>query len=129
MRKLNFLLAVGLLVVAFAPFFWEEFPSMAVLYALMTGMSVLYGLGCLLGPKETSLWQQRNVPADVQRLWSQRMGALYLVNAALCPPGLGCWRRLSPMTRTSFCSRRSSGSFWCLCWDFVPIFRLQPKKH
>lgn len=128
MRKLNFLLAVGLLVVAFAPFFWEGFPSMAVLYALMTGMSVLYGLGCLLGPKETSLWQQRNVPADVQRLWSQRMGALYLVNAALCPLG---WLLAAFVTYdTDFILlTQILGLLLVSLLGFVPIFQLQPKKH
>lgn len=87
MRKLDSLLVFGLSAVAFAPFFWEDFPSMAALYGLMTGISVLYGLGCLRGPMEAPLWQQRNVPKEIQRLWSRRMGALYLANAALCPLG------------------------------------------
>lgn len=87
MQKLDSLLVFGLSAVVFAPFFWEDFPSMAALYGLMTGISVLYGLGCLRGTTEARLWQQRNVPADVQRVWSRRMGVLYLVNAALCPLG------------------------------------------
>lgn len=87
MQKLDSLLVFGLSAVVFAPFFWEDFPSMAALYGLMTGISVLYGLGCLRGTTEARLWRQRNVPADVQRVWSRRMGVLYLVNAALCPLG------------------------------------------
>lgn len=87
MRKLDSLLVAGLLAVALAPFFWEDFPSMAALYGLMTGISILYGLGCLRGPMEARLWRQRNVPEAVQRLWARRMGVLYLVNAALCPLG------------------------------------------
>ena len=60
---------------------------MAALYGIMTGISVLYGLGYLRGQLEARLWRQRNVPKEIQRLWSRRMGVLYLVNAALCPLG------------------------------------------
>ena len=87
MRKPDSLLVFGLSAVAFAPFFLENFPSMAALYGLMTGISVLYGLGCLRGQTEARLWRQRKVPEAVQRLWSRRMGTLYLANAALCPLG------------------------------------------
>lgn len=87
MQKLDSLLVFGLSAVVFAPFFWEDFPSMAALYGLMTGISVLYGLGYLRGQTEARLWRQRNVPKEIQRLWSRRMGALYLANAALCPLG------------------------------------------
>ena len=87
MRKLDSLLIFGLSAVALAPFFWEGFPSMAALYGIMTGISVLYGLSCLWGRTEVRLWRQRKVPAEVQRLWSRRMGVLYLANAALCPLG------------------------------------------
>lgn len=87
MRKLDSLLIFCLSAVMFTPFFLEDFPSMAALYGIMTGISVLYGLGCLRGPMETPLWRQRKVPAEVQRVWSRRMGKLYLANAALCPLG------------------------------------------
>lgn len=87
MRKLDSLLVFGLSAVAFASFFLEDFPSMAALYGIMTGISVLYGLGYLRGQLEARLWRQRNVPKEIQRLWSRRMGVLYLVNAALCPLG------------------------------------------
>lgn len=87
MRKLDSLLVFGLSAVVFAFFFREHFPSMAALYGLMTGISVLYGLGCLRGPMEAPRWKQRNVPAELQRVWSRRMGVLYLANAALCPLG------------------------------------------
>lgn len=87
MRKLDSLLVFGLSAVVFASFFREHFPSMAALYGIMTGISVLYGLGCLRGPMEAPLWRQRKVSAEVQRVWSRRMGVLYLANAALCPLG------------------------------------------
>ena len=87
MRKLDSLLVFGLSAVVFASFFREHVPSMAALYGLMTGISVLYGLGCLRGPMEAPRWKQRNVPAELQRVWSRRMGVLYLANAALCPLG------------------------------------------
>ena len=87
MRKLDSLLVFGLSAVVFASFFREHFSSMGALYGLMTGISVLYGLGCLRGPMEAPRWKQRNVPAELQRVWSRRMGVLYLANAALCPLG------------------------------------------
>ena len=87
MRKLDSLLVFALSAVVFASFFQEHFPSMAALYAAMTGISVLYGLGYLRGQTEARLWRQWNVPAELQRVWSRRMGVLYLVNAALCPLG------------------------------------------
>ena len=87
MQKLDSLLVFGLSAVVFASFFREHFPSMGALYGLMTGISVLYGLGCLRGPMEAPRWKQRNVPAELQRVWSRRMGVLYLANAALCPLG------------------------------------------
>lgn len=52
MRKLDSLLVFGLSAVVFAPFFLEDFPSMAALYGIMTGISVLYGLGYLRGQLE-----------------------------------------------------------------------------
>lgn len=87
MRKLDSLLVFGLSAVVFASFFREHFPSMGALYGAMTGISVLFGLGYLRGQLEARLWRQRNVPAEVRRVWSRRMGLLYLANAALCPLG------------------------------------------
>ena len=87
MNQLNAALSIGLLVVVLAPYWWEGFPSMAALYAIMTAASILYGLGCLRGPGNAYLWHQRKVPEAVQRRWARRMGALYLLNAALCPLG------------------------------------------
>ena len=43
MRKLDSLLIFCLSAVVFAPFFLEDFPSMAALYGIMTGISA-----CLL---------------------------------------------------------------------------------
>ena len=87
MRELDSLLIFCLSVVVFAPSFLEDFSSMAALYGIMTGISVLYGLGYLRGQTEARPWRQRNVPKEIQRLWSGRMGVLYLANAALCPLG------------------------------------------
>ena len=87
MRKSDSLLLFGLSAVVFASFFREHVPSMAALCGLMTGISVLCGLGYLRGQTEVRLWRQRNVPEAVQRVWARRMGVLYLVNAALCPLG------------------------------------------
>ena len=87
MSKLNGALSIGLLAVVLAPYWWEGFPSMAALYAIMTVSSILYGLGCLRGPGNAYLWQQRKVPEPVQRLWARWMGVGYLLNAAICPLG------------------------------------------
>ena len=87
MRELDSLLIFCLSAVVFAPSFLEDFSSMAALYGIMTGISVLYGLGYLRGQTEARPWRQRNMPKEIQRLWSRRMGVLYLANAALCPLG------------------------------------------
>ena len=87
MRELDSLLIFCLSAVVSAPSFLEDFSSMAALYGIMTGISVLYGLGYLRGQTEARPWRQRNVPKEIQRLWSRRMGVLYLANAALCPLG------------------------------------------
>ena len=128
MRKLNSLLAVGLLAVAFASVLWEGVPSMAALYALMTAMSAVYGLSCLLRPKEAQFWQQRNVPADVQRVWSKRMGVLYLLDAALCPLG---WLLAAffPFDTDFIMLAQILGFLLVALLGFVPIYQLQPKKH
>lgn len=128
MRKLDSLLVIGSLVVSFAPFFWEDFPSMAALYALMTAMSAMYGLSCLLRPKEALLWQQQNIPADVQRVWSQRMGVLYLLNAALCP--LGWLLAIFVAFDTDFILfTQIIGFLLVSLLSFVPLLRLWPKKR
>ena len=87
MSKLNGALSIGLLAVVLAPYWWEDFPAMAALYAIMTISSILCGLVCLRGQGNADLWRQRKVPEAVQRLWARRMGAGYLLNAAICPLG------------------------------------------
>ena len=52
MRELDSLLIFCLSAVVFAPSFLEDFSSMAALYGIMTGISVLYGLGYLRGQTE-----------------------------------------------------------------------------
>ena len=87
MGKLDSIFTAGFLAVVFALQLWEDFPSMAALYGLMTAMAILYGLKCLLGSGGARMWQQWGVPEDVRRVWSGRMGVLYLLTAALCPLG------------------------------------------
>ena len=69
------------------PVFWRDFPTMAFLYAIVTGASLAMGLGCLLGPGTAAAWERRGVDRAVQRRWSRVQGALFLVNAAICPAG------------------------------------------
>ena len=87
MNKLNFALSIGLLAVVLAPYWWEDFPSMAVLYALMTASwSCTDWAACGNREMRTSGSSGR-FRRRVQRLWARRMGVGYLLNAALCPPG------------------------------------------
>lgn len=70
------------------PAFWRDFPTMAFLYAAVTGLSLVMGLGCLRGFGTASAWgDSRGVDRAVQRRWSRVQGALFLVTAALCPLG------------------------------------------
>ena len=122
MRKLDSLLIFGLSAVVFASFFREHFPSMAALYGMMTGISVLYGLGYLRGQLEARLWRQRNVPAEVQRVWSRRMGVLYLANAALCPLGF-LLRQFLPFDQDLILVAQVAG-FFILCFaSVIPVSR------
>ena len=69
------------------PVFRQDFPTMAFLYAITTGVSLAMGLGCLLGPGTAAAWERRGVDRAVQRRWSRVQGALFLANAAICPAG------------------------------------------
>ena len=69
------------------PVFWRDFPTMAFLYAITTGVSLAMGLGCLLGPGTAAAWERRGVDRAVQRRWSRVQGGLFLANAAICPAG------------------------------------------
>ncbi len=69
------------------PVFRQDFPTMAFLYAITTGVSLAMGLGCLLGPGTAAAWERRGVDRAVQRRWSRVQGVLFLANAAICPAG------------------------------------------
>ena len=69
------------------PVFRQDFPTMAFLYAITTGVSLAMGLGCLLGPGTAAAWKRRGVDRAVQRRWSRVQGVLFLANAAICPAG------------------------------------------
>ena len=69
------------------PVFRQDFPTMAFLYAITTGVSLAMGLGCLLGPGTAAAWERRGVDRAVQRRWSRVQGVLFLANSAICPAG------------------------------------------
>ena len=91
------------------PVFRQDFPTMAFLYAITTGVSLAMGLGCLLGPGTAAAWERRGVDRAVQRRWSRVQGVLFLANAAICRRA-GCWRGSWPLTRTSSCWPSTSAS-------------------
>lgn len=63
-------------------------PVLPVLYGLVTLESVRLGLGWLRSGGHAPLWDRRCVPGDVQIRFSRLLGALFLLNAAICPVGL-----------------------------------------
>ena len=69
------------------PVIRQDFPTMAFLYAITTGISLAMGCGCLLGPGTAAAWERRGVDRVVQRRWSRVQGVLFLANAAICPAG------------------------------------------
>ena len=69
------------------PVIRQDFPTMAFLYAITTGISLAMGCGCLLGPGTAAAWERRGVDRAVQRRWSRVQGVLFLANAAICPAG------------------------------------------
>jgi hypothetical protein len=88
LKRFSDYLGYCMLAVTFLNVYWDGFPTMAALYAVMTGFSILFGAGCLRGDGHTEFWDRRGVPAEAQRRFSRIQGALYLVNAAICPVGL-----------------------------------------
>ena len=69
------------------PVIRQDFPTMAFLYTITTGVPLAMGLGCLLGPGTAAAWERRGVDRAVQRRWSRVQGVLFLANAAICPAG------------------------------------------
>ena len=70
------------------PAFRRDFPTMAFLYAAVTGLSLVMGVCCLRGSGTTAAWgERRGVDRAVQRRWSRVQGVLFLATAALCPLG------------------------------------------
>ena len=65
---------------------WEKFPTMAVLYAVITGYSALLGVHCISGG-DIAVLKRRGVPEELGKSIALRTGVLYLLNAALCPLG------------------------------------------
>ena len=91
------------------PVFRQDFPTMAFLYAIVTGASLAMGLGCLLGPGTAAAWEKRGVDRAVQRRWSRVRR--HLPGGLAAGPVCGIRHGLhSPGPVCGVCDRRSGGS-------------------
>lgn len=88
LKKPDDWLAGSLMVILFLQIFCDGFPTMAALYGLMMGISVLFGVGCLRGDGRAEAWDRKGVPEAAQKRFARIQGILFLVNAAIGPVGL-----------------------------------------
>ena len=91
MHRLEQTLLYVLIAIVFLNVFWDNFPTIPVLYGCVTAASVLFGQSCLVSRKLPATQAGRSVPENVRRRWCRTLGILYLVNAALCPLGFLLW--------------------------------------
>ena len=66
---------------------WDDFPAMLAFYAVMTGYSILLGIGCLQSSGYAPVWEEQGISREAQKQASGILGVLYLLNAAVCPLG------------------------------------------
>ncbi|RHR10960.1 hypothetical protein DWX58_00415 [Pseudoflavonifractor sp. AF19-9AC] len=70
---------------------WDGFPTLPVLYGVITAASLLFGRACLMSRALPDSQASKQVPAEVRWKWCRVLGILYLLNAALCPLGFLLW--------------------------------------
>ena len=70
---------------------WDGFPTLPVLYGVITAASLLFGRACLMSRELPDSGASKQVPAEVRWKWCRVLGILYLLNAALCPLGFLLW--------------------------------------
>ena len=86
MKRLTHLFFYTLASIAFLNVFSHSFPSLPALYACMTIFS-LFGVSFLMASGMPSAWTSRKVSSAVWDHWKKILGALFLLNGALCPTG------------------------------------------
>lgn len=70
---------------------WDDFPTLPVLYGVITAASFLFGRACLMFRELPDSRASKQIPAEVRWKWCRVLGILYLLNAALCPLGFLLW--------------------------------------
>ncbi len=85
MKRLTHLFFYTLASIAFLNVFSHSFPSLPALYACMTIFSLLFGVSFLTASGMPSAWTSRKVSSAVWDHWKKILGALFLLNGALCP--------------------------------------------
>lgn len=70
---------------------WDGFPTLPVLYGVITAASLLFGRVCLMSRELPDSQVSKQIPAEVRWKWCRALGILYLLNAALCPLGFLLW--------------------------------------
>ena len=70
---------------------WEDFPTLPVLYGVLTAASLLFGRACLMFRELPDSRASKQIPVEVRWKWCRVLGILYLLNAALCPLGFLLW--------------------------------------
>lgn len=91
MSRLEQMLTGIFAAVVFLNVLWDRFPTLPVLYGVITAASLLFGRACLMSRELPASPASQQVPAEVRWKWCRVLGILYLLNAALCPLGFLLW--------------------------------------
>lgn len=124
MSRLEQMLTGIFAAVVFLNALWDDFPTLPVLYGVLTAASLLFGRACLVSRELPASPAGRSVPEGVRRRWCRVLGSLFLINAALCPLGFLLWS-LVRFDQDLILGAQILG-FLAICFaSLIPTFRRQ----
>ena len=122
MKRLAHLFFYTLASIAFLNVFSHSFPSLPALYACMTIFSLLFGVSFLTASGMPSAWTSRKVSSAVWDHWKKILGALFLLNGALCPTGFLLWFFLRFDQDLILCTQIFGSLSICFA-SLIPLYR------
>ena len=122
MKRLTHLFFYTLASIAFLNVFSHSFPSLPALYACMTIFSLLFGVSFLTASGMPSAWTSRKVSSAVWDHWKKILGALFLLNGALCPTGFLLWFFLRFDQDLILCTQIFGSLSICFA-SLIPLYR------
>ena len=124
MNRLEQMLIGVFAAVVFLTALWDGFPTLPVLYGVLTAASLLFGRVCLVSRELPASPAGRSVPEGVRRRWCRVLGILFLINAALCPLGFLLWS-LVRFDQDLILGAQILGFLAICSAGLIPVFRRQ----